>query len=242
MPFPRKLLTDGESVVVELNPTWLVLGWPLVAAVAVAVLAIALAIGFPNTAIHGVVGYMLLVLVIAAGGWLAIRWLRWRTTSIVLTTTRILERRGVLSRQGEEIRLDRINELSYRQTLVERIVRTGSLVVEVGGETGVVVFGHLPQPAAVQSLVTEQIDALRRSKLPWQPQAQPQQGPPGVAQMQPAYAPVPGMPPPPMAQPPVVHQGPTVADRLVQLDDLRQRGILSDAEFQAKKTELLKQL
>jgi hypothetical protein len=39
-----------------------------------------------------------------------------------------------------------------------------------------------------------------------------------------------------------VSQGPTVAERLVQLDDLRQRGILSDAEFQQKKLELLQQL
>jgi hypothetical protein len=33
-----------------------------------------------------------------------------------------------------------------------------------------------------------------------------------------------------------------VAERLVQLDDLRQRGILSESEFQAKKLELLREL
>jgi hypothetical protein len=33
-----------------------------------------------------------------------------------------------------------------------------------------------------------------------------------------------------------------VAERLVQIDELRQRGILSDSEFQAKKAELLRQL
>jgi hypothetical protein len=140
----------------------------------------------------------------------------------------------VLSRQGVEIRLDRINELSYRQTLLERIVRTGSLVLEVGGETGVVLFNHLPQPAAVQSLVTEQIDNLRRGV--WQgPAVQPgASAPASVATYQ---APVP-MPPPPAPAP----VGPTVADRLVQLDDLRQRGILSESEFQAKKMELLREL
>ena len=35
---------------------------------------------------------------------------------------------------------------------------------------------------------------------------------------------------------------PTVADRLVQLDELRRRGILTDAEFAAKKAELLDRL
>jgi Bacterial PH domain/Short C-terminal domain len=244
VPFPRKLLTDGESVVIELKQTWLVLGWSLVASIGVALLAIVLAIAFPNTAIHGAVGYMLLALVVFAAGWLAIRWVRWRSTTIVLTTTRIIERRGVLSRQGVEIRLDRINELSYRQTLIERLVRTGSVVVEVGGETGVVLFNDLPQPAAVQSLVTEQIDALRRGRIPWQQNPQGSfQGnvPSGPTQ---SYVPVPGMPPPPMhaAAPDMTPRGPTVAERLVQLDELRQRGIISDSEFQAKKAELLQQL
>jgi len=231
--------------VVELNPTWLVLGWPLVAAIGVAALAIALAVVTPNTALGGFLGYTLLTLVVIAGGWLALRWLRWRTTSIVLTTTRVLERRGVLSRQGVEIRIDRINELSYRQTLFERIVHTGSIVVEVGGETGVVVFDHLPQPAAIQSLVTEQIDAMRRSKSPWlQPQLQPQPQPQPQPGAPAPYPPVPGMPPPPPAPPAPAPTaaGPSVAERLVQIDELRQRGILSDSEFQAKKAELLRQL
>ena len=83
------------------------------------------------------VGYVLLALVLVAAGWLGIRALKWHTTSIVLTTSRILERRGVFTRQGIEIRLDRVNELSYRQTLLERMVHTGSLEIEVGGETGV---------------------------------------------------------------------------------------------------------
>jgi hypothetical protein len=162
MALPRKLLTEGETVIVELRPTWLVLGWPLVAVIGAAVLAIVVVVSFPSA--PSAVGYLMLAILLVAGGWLAVRALRWHTTSIVLTNRRILERRGVLSRSGVEIRLDRINELSYRQTLLERIVRTGSLVLEVGGETGVVLFNHLPQPAAVQSLVTEQIDMQRMAR------------------------------------------------------------------------------
>ncbi len=230
MPLPRKLLTEGETVIVELRPTWLVLGWPLVAVIGAAVLAIVVVVSFPTA--PSAVGYLMLAILLVAAGWLAVRALRWHMTSIVLTNRRILERRGVLSRQGVEIRLDRINELSYRQTLLERIVRTGSLVLEVGGETGVVLFNHLPQPAAVQSLVTEQIDNLRRGA--WQgPAMQTSTTAPGVTYQ----APVPMPPPPAPAQ-----VGPTVADRLVQLDDLRQRGILSESEFQAKKMELLREL
>jgi Bacterial PH domain len=236
VPLPRKLLTEGESIVVELRPTWLVLGWPLVAAVASAVFAVVIVVSFPSAPVG--VSYFLLALVLVAGGWLLVRWLVWHTTTIVLTTSRILERRGVLSRTGVEIRLDRVNELSYRQTLLERIVHTGSLEVEVGGETGVVIFSHLPQPAALQSLITEQIDAMRRARAGWPPAGPPQA----------AYAPQMPVSAPPPSPPAAAFNGPTpppsqsVADRLVQLDQLRQRGILSESEFQAKKLELLRQL
>jgi membrane protein YdbS with pleckstrin-like domain len=256
MPLPRKLLTEGESVVIEVRQTWLVLGWPLVLTVLAAVLAVAVVIAVPKAPIG--VGYFLLALVVLAGSWLGIRYLKWRTTNIVLTTTRILERRGVLTRQGIEIRLDRINELSYRQAFLERLVRTGSLVVEVGGETGVVSFDYLPHPASLQALVTEQIDALRRSRVPWAYQTYQQlpTGPPPTAPTAPVTPMAQAGPPPgylsqqaaprPNMAPPVGYSPgpaqPTVADRLVQLDDLRKRGILSESEFQEKKIELLKQL
>jgi len=262
MPLPRKLLTEGESVVVELRPTWLVLGWPLVVTIAAAAIAVLVVVSFPTAPVG--VGYVLLALVLVAAGWLGIRALQWHTTGIVLTTSRILERRGVFTRTGVEIRLDRVNELSYRQTLIERIVHTGTLELEVGGETGVVVFAHLPHPAAVQSLVTEQIDALRRGRTAWPTPGVPGVlgpsggiAPPGPAQPAPGFYPQPTYSQPSYAQPsyaqptypqsapampPPAPAGQTVADRLMQLDQLRQRGILSESEFQAKKAELLQQL
>jgi hypothetical protein len=57
---------------------------------------------------------------------------------------------------------------------------------------------------------------------------------------QPAYQP--GYQQPVPAAPPPAPSAQTVADRLIQLDQLRQHGILSESEFQAKKTELLQQL
>ncbi len=159
MPFPRRLLTEDEEVVVELRPHWAFLGRPLAAAVAVVILAIAIVAYFPNAPV-GVV-YVLLVLVTGSALWLAARLVRWFATSFVVTTTRIVQRSGVFSRSGLELRLERVNQLSYHQSIPGRILRTGELHVEMGGDTGVVVFDHVPRPAAVQSVITEQIDALR---------------------------------------------------------------------------------
>jgi hypothetical protein len=242
MAFPRRLLTEGEEVVVELRPHWAFLGWPLVAAVAALAFAIAIRVAFSPVI---VIDYLLLGVVGVALLWLAGRTVRWVTTSLVLTTTRLIERSGVFGRRALELRLERINELSYHQSLPGRVGRTGELMVETGGESGDVIFDHVPRPAAFQSLITEQISAFhenRRIRFGASPATDgpgashhedtPPTGGPPVTAAGPAPAPGPGW----AAAPP------TVADRLMQLGELRRRGIVSAAEFEAKKAELLEQL
>ncbi|HXQ59471.1 MAG TPA: PH domain-containing protein [Acidimicrobiales bacterium] len=246
MTFPRKLLTDGEDVVVDLRPHWAFLGWPLVATIAAVALAVAVEATVSNLP-NGVL-YVLLAAIGLTALWLAGRLLRWMTTSLVLTTNRIVERSGVFARRALEIRLDRINELSYHQSLTARLFRTGEVMVEMGGETGVVTFEHVPRPSAFQSLITEQMSA-RRDGLH-------RGGPPAAAPMAPAY-PTAGAPAPlsdetpPRGTPPLsagavsgagAGAGLSVADRLTQLSELRRRGVVTEAEFEAKKAQLLEQL
>jgi uncharacterized membrane protein YdbT with pleckstrin-like domain len=232
MPFPRRLLTEDEEVVVELRPHWAFLGWPLVAAVGAVAVSIAVLVALSH-APAGVM-YVLLALVSGTALWLAARLVRWFATTLVVTNSRIVQRSGVLSRSGFELRLERVNQLSYHQTILDRIFRTGELHVEMGGDTGVVLFDHVPRPAAVQSVITEQINALHQrhmgaSDSTWE--VDPGPGPTGDT---------------PPAGTPRVARAPfeegSVAGRLVELDELRRRGILTDAEFASKKAELLDRL
>lgn len=244
MAFPRRLLNEGEDVVVEFRPHWAFLGWPLVAAVGAVVLATAVWVAFPDVPVGvlylliGVAGVMTL--------WLAGRGVRWLTTSIVVTTTRLMERSGVLGRRSLDIRLDRLNELSYHQTLAGRLARTGMVMVETGGEAGVIVFDHVPRPAAFQSLLTQQVTALHDARSRAAPVvSRAVQGEPSAVGRAVPHADTP--PTGALARPVATRVRalsgePTVADRLVQLDELRRRGIVSVAEFDAKKAELLRQL
>jgi len=232
MAFPKRLLVDGEDVVVELRPHWAFLGWPLAAAVGVVALVVGILVVFSHAPV-GVI-YVLLALVVIAGLWLGGRMLRWLTTSLVLTDSRIIERTGVLARSGLELRLERINQISYHQSLGARLFRTGEVLVEMGGETGVVVFDHVPRPAAVQRLITEQVAAVHRPSSTPLPVATPVSGA-WVGQA------TTGSDTPPSGVAPVTRRpdGQSVADLLVQLDELHRRGILTDDEFRTKKAELI---
>ena len=242
MTFPRRLLTEGEEVVVELRPHWAFLGWPLVATAAAVALAVGIDVAFPHAPAG--VGDVLLGVFAVAALWLAGRTLRWVTTSLVLTTTRLVQRSGVLGRRALELRLERINELSYHQSLPGRVGPDGRAD---GGDGRGERRHHLrarPPAGGLPEPHHRADHGLPRS--PPGPFRRPGRPSPGRARRSTARRHAAGWRAPavPMVAPPPAPAGaaPSVADRLMQLGELRRRGIVSAAEFEAKKAELLQQL
>ncbi|HXW34018.1 MAG TPA: PH domain-containing protein, partial [Acidimicrobiales bacterium] len=154
MSFPRRLLSDGEEVVAELRHHWVSLGWPLVAMICALALVAGVAIVFSNVPLWLGDAQLALLLIVAA--WLAVRWARRSATSIVLTDRRLLVRTGVFGRKGTAIRLDQITGVSYHQTMVQRMIGSGRVLVETAGDSAGATFYNVRRPAAVQNLVTEQ--------------------------------------------------------------------------------------
>jgi hypothetical protein len=233
VPFPRRLLFDGEDVVVELRPHWIFLGWPLMATAAAVVVAVAIVVEFPSAGVW--LSYVLGALVLLPALWLAGRVLRCVSTSIVITTNRIVERWGVFSRRADEIRLEAVNQMSYHQTILERLFRVGTVFIEVPGRTGVIVYRCLRRPDVVQRIISEQTAELYQ---------QGTTATPGSAR--PAAGGVPAQDhTPPTGTPTVRGQQPaqqSVVDAMSQLDELYRRGLLSDAEYETKRAEVLRRL
>jgi uncharacterized membrane protein YdbT with pleckstrin-like domain len=92
--------------------------------------------------------------------------LRWRTTHYVITTHRLLFREGILARRGRDLGLSRITDVSFRQTLWERIVNSGTLTIESAGDSGPTVLRQIPGSESVQQLLNVMIeeDADRRAQ------------------------------------------------------------------------------
>ena len=167
MPYPDKLLADDEEVVRHLHPHWMTVFWPTVwflvivgaASFGAAVIPVGRQQGLLRLAV--VVGALLLLVFVVVGPLL-----RWRTTHYVITTHRLLFREGVLARHGRDIALSRITDVSYRQTLWERLIRSGTLTIESAGETGTTVLSKIPDSEGVQQLLNHMIeeDADRRAR------------------------------------------------------------------------------
>jgi len=213
MAFSTKQLNPGEVVALETHPHWKYLVAPIAGAAVVLIGAcVALIVGAPTA-----VDYVVLVVLVVALGWLVLRYLRWRTTLLVITSSRLIHRSGVLSKDGREIPLDHLADISYRQTLLDRIVRCGDLVLESAGRDSEEVFPDLPHPAQIQNEIYRQ---LEQYKARW------------AGQGAPAPA-IPAVPSP---------RELSIPEQIDQLDDLRRRGVLTEQEFALKKAELLQRM
>lgn len=149
-------------MVVDVRPHWWFLAGP------VAVLAVVIA-GAVTAWVEGAPGWADWVTVAAlavAAMWLVGRYVRWSTTRMVVTTSRIMDRRGVLGRVGREIPIGSLTDIGYRQRLFQRIIGAGDVVVESAGRDGQEVFRDLPHPAEVHNEIYAQLDRIRRGAGP----------------------------------------------------------------------------
>ena len=159
MPYPDKLLADDEEVVVHLHPHWTTLFWPVVWFLVVVGAGSYTAALVPAGRQQGVLRMALLAVAVVVLAVLVVRpLLRWRTTHTVVTTSRLLVRTGVLTRRGRDVPLSRITDVSSRQTLWQRVLRSGTLTVETAGEGGAVVLERLPACDDVQQLLVQLLE------------------------------------------------------------------------------------
>jgi uncharacterized membrane protein YdbT with pleckstrin-like domain len=203
MPFPVRLLNSDEEVVLDLRPhLWFTVGPSVALMVTFGLIVLGVSLGWPSWALS-----VLLLLMLATLMWYLGRFVRWYTTNFVVTTDRVIYRYGVLTKQGIEIPLERVNTVHSRQNLFERLLGTGDLMIESGGERGQQHFTDVRRPALVQNEIYRMIDLAQEDEV-----------------NHPS------------------HPGLSIIEQIERLEELRQRGIISRAEFDAKKAQLLDRL
>ncbi len=213
-------LMPGETMVLSANPHWFYF-WKhaLAAAVVIllAVLAWAFNIAWLSTVLWWVAALALTALLVA----LAIVFLQWRTTHFAITDRRVAYRTGVLRRRGVSIPLDRINNVNFEQSLLARLLDNGIVTIESAGDTGDSVFENIPHPANVRTMIFGQMEADEQSDSHRDAAA--------MAQVLDARGSAP-------------ETASSASRRLSELEDLHQRGLISDDEFRVKRREVMDSL
>jgi len=207
VPFPKELLNAGEQVVLDLRPHWWYFarqGAALVVAILIAVISL---VFLPSPV-------MLAAAVLLAGTlvWFGWHYVKWSNTTFVVTTDRLIDRQGVFNRTGIEIPLERVNTVLFHQTLFERIIGSGDLVIESASEQGAQPVPNIRKPLQVQNQIYKQMEANENRKFDRFGAAAPQ-----TPQQ-------------------------SIPEQIATLAELHRQGVLTDAEFQVKKQQLLDRL
>jgi membrane protein YdbS with pleckstrin-like domain len=211
MPYPDNLVQEGETVALDLRPHWWYFSRNILTGIPLAIILIVV-LGSDTDWIHDYGGALVGIVAIAWAIWLGLKYLQWRMTYFVVTSRRVIYRSGVISKRGVEIPLERINNINFHQRLIDRVIGAGDLDIESAGKDGQSHFDFIRHPDGVQHEIYRQMEARNM------PVAMVQQAPAVVSPPQPGAA---------------------VPEQIEQLARLRDQGHITEAEYEAKKAELL---
>jgi uncharacterized membrane protein YdbT with pleckstrin-like domain len=159
--FPDEVLTDDEEVVLHLHPHARAAVRPVVVLVVALAAVLGVWIMLPPTTggLIGVsvVGAVALFMALTRGVWPL---LVWRSTHYVFTDERILLQDGVIARERRDLPLNRVNDHAMSQTLLDRMLGSGTLRIDSIGDRSAV-LAAVPHAQHVQTLLYQLIETDR---------------------------------------------------------------------------------
>ena len=234
MAYTDTLLASGERIVRNAHQHWFILVWRARWAVLGLVIALALTVVRAiNSSATGllwdILGWAALVLVVL--GILNLLWgiLKFRAEEYVITTRRIIHAEGVVNKRATDSSLEKINDAVLVESVFGRMFGFGDLDVLTASESGIEKLRMLRDAKSFKKAMLEakhelEIELTRPTMAPIRaPEAAP------------------AAPAAPVATP-EIDTADEVAGALARLGDLRDKGIITPEEFEAKKGELLGRL
>ena len=220
MSYAESLLAKGEVILYRGRQHWLA---PLSdARNAVLILLLGFVLLLVETLVlhwdvMNLIGLVDLVLIVVAVVWIAIVDLTWRAQEYVITNRRVLKVEGLLDKKSGDSSLDKINDAVLQQGLLARLFHYGDLDILTGNEVQIDRYKMMANVVRFKKAMLDAKNLLedggRRTSA-------------GVA-----YEAVPAK-----------SASGDVAETLAKLAELRDKGAITQAEFDAKKADLLGRL
>ena len=162
MGYPEEVLAPEEGLLVHRHPHWKTIVTAFLVGIVSTIVAGA-AIAFITAATLASPLSVALNIVVVALWLAAILWLvlaplvRWGTTHFVVTDQRVMFRTGVFKRTGIDIPLLRINTVRFEHGFIDRLVGTGTLIIESASDDPLS-FKDIPEVEKVHSLIYSELN------------------------------------------------------------------------------------
>jgi uncharacterized membrane protein YdbT with pleckstrin-like domain len=225
------LIAEGEHILVRTRQHW----FSIVAYTVAFWVMVAIAVGFfilKQIIDWQPLAWIALISLVGAIGWIAWRYASWTFQDYIITNRRVMQVEGIVNKVSRDSSLEKINDAVLRQGLFGRLLHFGDLDILTASDTTVDQFKMLNDAAEFKKTMLAAKYALER-EVSSSAADGPAAGEPGAAGASSASASIPANDAPAAMSPE------EVTDTLHRLADLRDRGAISAAEYDAKKAELL---
>jgi uncharacterized membrane protein YdbT with pleckstrin-like domain len=150
-------LHAGEQILYEGHPSWrAILDFYLkgIAATAVIAAAAALITGMGDGGADS--GLVTIIALVGVAGTILIGFIKRVATSYTITNRRLHIKRGIVSRTIQETRLERVQNVNYTQSVLQRILQIGNVDFDTAaGDDYNFVFSGVADPSDVVHMVDE---------------------------------------------------------------------------------------
>src|SRR3984957_7117187 len=207
----RPPLQKGEKILLVTYSSWTSLVVPVLLTLVLIAGGVAI-VYYANSAL----GWIFALLGVVY--WL-IRFYNWKVNIWVVTNFRVIDEAGLLSHFAKESPLDKINNVSYDQTMGGRLFNYGHVKIQTAAQIGATDYFNVNHPKRLKDTIT----AAQADFQNWQYGNQ-------AAQMAAALE---------ARQPSPRGDAPQVAAELEKLFDLKMKGAISEDEYNRAKARLL---
>ena len=200
----RTKLKKDETVVLVIRPHWLILFLP----------SLYVVIGIIAGILIGSYGYFIPLVLLC---YLGYKILQRNNNLWVVTNLRVIDEDGVLSHNSKESPLDKINNVTYKQSFSGRIFGYGNVQIQTAAEVGSTTYFTVEKPKELKDTITEMQEEYKKSQILTQSQ-----------ELAKAFS--------NSTQNQTITE---VATEIEKLFDLKNRGILTEEEYNARKKKIL---
>ena len=200
----RTELKKDENVVLVIRPHWLIIVWPAIETVIGIMLGIYL----------GGYGYLIPLALIC---YLLFKIIQRNNNLWAVTNLRIIDEDGVFSVNSKESPLDKINNVTYNQSLWGRIFNFGNVQIQTAAEIGSTTYYMVEKPKKLKDTITTMQEEYKKSQILSQAKEFASAISSGSQKQSKS----------------------DIATELEKLFELKQKGILSEEEFNIGKKKIL---
>ena len=200
----RAKLKNNETVALVIRPHWFVLVLPSLLAI----------MGIVPGVLIGGYGF---IIPFCAFCYLGYKIVERKHNLWAVTNLRVIDEFGVISLNSKESPLDKINNVTYEQSIWGRMFGYGNVQIQTAAEVGSTIYHQVEKPKELKDMITQMQEEYKKSQIISQAQELANAIAAGSNNQSRS----------------------NVASEIEKLFELRQKGIITEDEFSAGKRKLL---